>query len=84
MIFDDALPGVDQATASLMPGLGAEHLTVKEAVAETMAGLAPGPAWGTVLKCYPEESGDQPVMELIKRFHECGGFRQLLKLLSLF
>lgn len=57
---------VDDAAISLVENLCGEKLTVREAVAETMAQKGPDPHHGAELKYYPAGSGDKAVMELIR------------------
>jgi hypothetical protein len=57
---------VDDATLSLVENLCSRELTVRKAVAETMAEKGPDPHYGAVLKYYPAGSGDKVVMELIR------------------
>ncbi len=56
---------VDDAALSLVRNLCTEELTVREAVAETMAEKGPDPHYGAVLKYYPPQSGDRVVRGLI-------------------
>jgi len=57
---------VDDAAISLVENLCGEKLTVREAVAETMAEKGPDPHHGAELKYYPTGSGDKVVGELIR------------------
>ena len=56
---------VDDATLSLVENLCSKELTVKKAVAETMAEKGPDPHYGAVLKYYPSDSGSHTIAELI-------------------
>ena len=56
---------VDDATLSLVENLCSKELTVKKAVAETMAEKGPDPHYGAVLKYYPSKSGSHTIAELI-------------------
>ncbi|GAI02096.1 unnamed protein product [marine sediment metagenome] len=56
---------VDDAALSLVRNLCTENLTVREAVAKTMAEKGPDPRYGAELKYYPPRSGDRAVRELI-------------------
>jgi hypothetical protein len=56
---------VDEATFLLLKNLCIEGLTVKEAIAETMAQEGTDPSTGAGLKYYPKESGDQTIKQLI-------------------
>ena len=56
---------VDDAAISLVQNLCGENLTVREAVAKTMAEKGPDPHHGAELKYYPAKSGDKVVRELI-------------------
>jgi hypothetical protein len=58
---------VDRATAELVTSLCDERMTIEGAVAETMAKIGPDPEWGTELKFYPRESGNQTLAELIAK-----------------
>ena len=56
---------VDDAAISLVQNLCGENLTVKKAVAKTMAEKGPDPHYGAELKYYPPQIGDKVVRELI-------------------
>jgi hypothetical protein len=56
---------VDEAAISLVQNLCGENLTVKKAVAKTMAEKGPDPRHGAELKYYPPDSGEKVVRELI-------------------
>lgn len=56
---------VDDATLSLVENLCTKELTVRKAVAETMAEKGPDPHYGAVLKYYPANSGSHTIAELI-------------------
>ncbi len=57
---------VDDAAISLVENLCGENLTVREAVAKTMAEKGPDPHYGAVLKYYPPDSGSYTIAELAK------------------
>jgi hypothetical protein len=57
---------VDDAAISLVQNLCGENLTVKEAVANTMAEKGPDPHHGAELNYYPPDSGGHTIAELIR------------------
>ena len=57
---------VDDATPVLIEKLCSDRLTVKEAVDQTMSEKGADPDFGSVLKYYPEQSGQHTLAELIK------------------
>jgi hypothetical protein len=57
---------VDEATTSLIENLCSEELTMKEAVALTMATKGPDPKYKALLKYYPAQSADKTLKELIQ------------------
>jgi len=57
---------VDDASISLVQNLCGENLTVREAVAKTMAEKGPDPRHGAELKYYPAKSGSRTVTELLR------------------
>jgi len=56
---------VDEAALSLVENLCSKELTVRKAVAETMAEKGPDPHYGAVLKYYPANSGSHTIAELL-------------------
>jgi hypothetical protein len=56
---------VDDATLSLVENLCTRELTIRKAVAETMAEKGPDPHYGAVLKYYPGDSGSRTIGELL-------------------
>jgi hypothetical protein len=61
-----SLSYVDQATPILITNLCSKNMTVKKAVAETMAGVGPDPDYGAYLKYYPSESSNQTIKALLR------------------
>lgn len=57
---------VDDATLNLVRNLCAKELTVRKAVAKTMAEKGPDPRHRAMLQCYPPSSGSQAVAELVE------------------
>jgi len=57
---------VDDATPFLLEKLCSDELTVKEAVAQTMAGKGLDPRHNSVLKYYPRQSASKPLDQLIQ------------------
>ncbi len=57
---------VDEATPILVTNLYSKRMTIKEAVAKTMAEVGPDPDYHAYLKYYPAKSGRQTIRELIK------------------
>jgi hypothetical protein len=56
---------VDDAALSLVENLCTRELTIRKAVAETMAEKGPDPHYGAVLKYYPADSGSRTIGELL-------------------
>ena len=57
---------VDGATYVLIDKLCSDELTVKEAVAQTMAEKGSDPRYGSVLKHYPRQSASKTLSQLIE------------------
>jgi len=57
---------VDSSTSVLIEKLCSYELTVKEAVAQTMAKEGPDPIYNSVLKYYPRQSASKNLSELIE------------------
>jgi len=56
---------VDGAALNLVENLCSKELTVRKAVAETMAENGPDPHYGAVLEYYPASSGSHTIAELV-------------------
>jgi len=56
----------DEATTYLLRQLCSEQATIQEVVDSTMAAIGPDPQYEAELECYPSETGDKTIEELLQ------------------